>query len=134
MFAKAIFAVLLILTPYDRVRAHPGWEETQEQMSARLMSIAEDFAAVARNRVEAAMLLGIGSHESAFAADVDAGNCYRVGGFSRRCDSGRAVSVFQLQDGDRREAGPASHGSQSCRARDPPQSHRELERVPHQHA
>jgi hypothetical protein len=36
-------------------------------------------------------------HESGWAHDVDAGRCYRGPGYEKRCDSGRAVCLAQLQ-------------------------------------
>lgn len=94
-----IFAVLLALAPFARMRAAPGWEETPAAYSARLGSIADDIAAVARHRTEAAMLIGIAWHESGFHADVDAGDCYHAA-TTGRCDGGRAVSIYQMQDAD----------------------------------
>lgn len=98
MLARTILAAMLLLSPPERHRAPPGWEETPEQARERYASIAEDIASVARNRIEAGALLGVAWHESGFAADVDAGDCYL--GWRGRCDDGRAVSLWQLQDGD----------------------------------
>lgn len=88
MFAKIILSVLLLLAPPSRAQHLPGWEETEEQAQTRFQSIANDIAAVARNRVEAAALIGVSFHESGFAPDVDAGTCYRLGSWHTRCDGG----------------------------------------------
>ena len=37
--------------------------------------------------------------KSGFAPDVDAGSCYRGLGWERRCDGGRAKSMWQIQVG-----------------------------------
>lgn len=100
MNAAPILAALLALAPHPPAHPLPGWTETETAYRARLASIADDVAAVARTRTEAAILLGIADHEAHFAADVDAGNCYRGRGWERRCDGGRAVSIWQLQDAD----------------------------------
>lgn len=93
-----ILAVLLALAPHGRVRPPPGWQETHAAYEARLTSVAQDIAAVASTESDAAALIGIAWHESGFAADVDAGTCYRGPGWESRCDAGRAVSLWQLQD------------------------------------
>jgi hypothetical protein len=98
--ASAILAALLALSPHPSAHPLPGWAETEDAHRARLASIAEDVASVARTPAEAAVLLGVAAHESGFSADVDAGQCYRGKGHERRCDAGRAVSLWQLQTGD----------------------------------
>ena len=101
MTPAAILAALLALSPRPLPHPLPGWAETDEQHRARLASIAEDVAAVARTRVEAALLLGVARHESGYAPDTDQGaTCYRGKGYEKRCDGGRAVSLWQLQTGD----------------------------------
>lgn len=101
MTPAAILAALLTLSPHPLPHPLPGWAETDEQHRARLASVADDIAAVARSRYEAALLLGIADHESGYAPDTDEGaQCYRGKGFERRRDGGRAVSIFQLQTGD----------------------------------
>lgn len=93
-------AALTGLSPHPSAHPLPGWEETPEAHRGRLESIAADVGAVARTPVEVAVLVGIAWHESGFAPDVDAGRCYRERSWSRRCDGGRAVSLWQLQDAD----------------------------------
>lgn len=95
-----ILAALLLLSPPARHRPPPGWTETTGAAERRYASIAEDISATARNPTEAAYLIGVSVHESGLYADVDAGACYRLGSWASRCDSGRATSIFQLQDGD----------------------------------
>lgn len=105
--AALILTVLMALVPPGRVHAFPGWQESPEAIAARYASIADDIAFASRasspgeELSNAALLLGVGLHESAFGADVDAGDCYRGGTMKKRCDSGRAVSDWQLQDKDR---------------------------------
>lgn len=95
-----ILATMLRLSPPEKHKPPPGWEETNEQAMARYDSIATDIASVARSRMEAAALVGVAWHESGFAHDVDAGACYQAGAFKGRCDGGRATSIFQLQGGE----------------------------------
>jgi hypothetical protein len=105
--ASTILAALLTLAPRPSAHPLPGWSETLEQHRARMASIAADVAAVARTTTEAAILLGLAHHESGYAPDTDEGaHCYRGPGFKMRCDGGRAVSIWQMQDGDadKREA------------------------------
>jgi len=98
--AAFALAALLVLVPVAKRSAPPGWTEAEDTYRARLESIANDVGGIARNRFEAALLIGVLVHESAAAPDVDAGNCYRVGRWAPRCDGGRAVSMWQLQDSD----------------------------------
>lgn len=100
-FIAWIFSLLVALAPPAKLAAlpaYPGWAETAEARTARMWSIAEDIAAVAESPAEAAALVAIAWHESAFAADVDKGPCYRgPKGDGARCDAGRAASMWQLQ-------------------------------------
>lgn len=99
--AAYALACLLALAPPARRSAPPGWEETEETYRGRLSGIAGDIGAVSTSRMHVAALVGVGAHESAFAPDTDAGGeCYRVGSWASRCDGGRAVSLWQLQDAD----------------------------------
>jgi len=84
----------------------PGWSETEDELHARLRSIAEDAAAVAKGKPEdALLLLAVDHHESAFGVDVDRGPCYRgPDGNSSRCDSGNAYCPLQLHIGAERGA------------------------------
>lgn len=100
MNAAAILSALLALSPRPSAHPLPGWTETEDAHRARLVSIADDIADVARTRVEAALLVGIAWHESGLAPDVDAGRCYHGPGYEGRCDGDRAASIFQLQTGD----------------------------------
>jgi hypothetical protein len=105
-------AAMLALSPPERHRAPPGWQESTDVARARYARIAQDIAAVAaeqpteaRQREAVALLVGVGAHESGFYADVTAGQCYRGPGWEARCDGGRAVSPWQMQevDAERRE-------------------------------
>lgn len=93
-------AALLALAPPARARA----PEPEDVARARYADIAADIAAVSTTRLDVAALVGVAVHESALAPDVDRGECQ--GTRRGRCDGGRAVSLWQLQDGDpeRREA------------------------------
>lgn len=116
-FASWILSVLVTLSPPDRaaaVPAYPGWAESAEARRARYESIAADFDAalddeqVFRERTpharrhSAAYVIAAAFHESGFAKDTDLGPCYRgPDGKGPRCDSGHAVSMFQIRaDGD----------------------------------
>lgn len=92
--AATILAVMLSL---PAPRAMPGHNETADQRRDRYASIAADVASVAEDAESAALLLAVAYHESGFARDVDIGPCYRGPGWERRCDSGRAVCLTQLQ-------------------------------------
>ncbi len=106
--APYVLAALLQLSPPSKHRPPPGWQETPQQALDRYQSIADDIAATARNRTEAAYLIGVAYHESAFYADVDRGDCYEGGAFRGRCDAvkvgetyvPRAHSIWQLQEAD----------------------------------
>lgn len=93
-------AALLALAPPARRSAPPGWTETEEAYRARLESVAADIAAVSTTRTHVGALVGVAVHESALAPDVDAGRCYRLGTWANRCDGGRAIGLWQLQDAD----------------------------------
>ncbi len=109
--AASALAALLTLSPIGAPRETlPGWAETPEARAARYVSIASDIATAATDacgdradscrRWAVATLVGIAWHESGFAADVDAGQCYRGrDGKGPRCDGGRAWSLWQLQGG-----------------------------------
>jgi len=90
-----VLSALLWLSPYYGDRG-----ELPADRAARLEPVAEAISAVARNRVEVALLLALGTHESHFSALVLAGRCTEIG--PRACDSGRARGVWQLH----REACP----------------------------
>lgn len=106
--ASLALRIILHLAPLSGTyEVLPGWAETPWERGARYVSVATDVA----EATEAACgpsggcrawalpaLLAVAYHESAFAPDVDAGHCYRGrDGKSKRCDSGRAVTMWQLQ-------------------------------------
>lgn len=93
--AETLYALLLAHT----IKAPaPGWSETTEERNARLRSIAEDAAFVAKDVPEDALLiLGVAEHESGFEVSVDKGPCYRgKDGTGPQCDSGRAACMMQI--------------------------------------
>lgn len=97
--ATYALAALLALAPPAQVRpAAPRWAETEDAIRARYASIAADIAAVSTSRLDVAALVGVAVHESALALDVDRGECERT--HLGRCDGGRAVSIYQLQEAD----------------------------------
>ena len=116
--AAWVLSLILSLPP---VLPMPGWAETPDARSARLARIADEIAAtvygapgvdpspglvVGGPDATAARLVAVAYHESGFAADVYAGRCWRGRlGNGGRCDSGRAVSIFQL-----RLSGPTREG------------------------
>ncbi len=127
-----VLAAMLVLSPPEKHRPPPGWEETTEEARARYGRIAADIAAVARTRVEAAMLVGVAWHESGFSRDVDEGPCFQGKGFKGRCDGGRALGLWQLQAtapelrGDRRAQAREAlrrllHSRKACSTNEPPE-------------
>lgn len=97
-----IFILISYLCPPAKMAAlpaFPGWSETAEEWTAREFSIADDIAAVTTDPREAAVLVAIGYHESAFFKDADVGPaCYRgPRNDSPRCDGGRSASAFQVR-------------------------------------
>ncbi len=103
--AAYALAVILALVPVASHRPPPGWQETLDAREARMRSIADDIAAVSQTRTDVAVLVAVAAHESAMAADVDAGACYRspLPAWVGRCDGGRAWTIFQMQSGRREE-------------------------------
>jgi hypothetical protein len=110
-----IFSLLVLLAPPERLAAQPhfpGWHETAAQLTTRYESIAADIAAVVETETPiargkhgreqtAAMLVAVSFLESGWAPDVDASRCYRGrSGRSKRCDSGRAFTIYQMQFDD----------------------------------
>lgn len=111
--SEAVLAVMLQMAPPEKARALPGWEETTEARTARYGAIAEAIADVGETPDGAGLLLAVSFHESGWAADVDAGRCYRGPGWEARCDSGRAVCLVQLQL-PRREREKARTDRRTC--------------------
>lgn len=106
-------AILAVMLSLPSARPMPGHEETAEAMRVRYASIAADIAAVVTTPEDAALLLAVTYHESAWAHDVDTGACYRGPWWERRCDSGRAVCIAQLQL-PRREREEARTDRRTC--------------------
>lgn len=105
LLADALFALLLATpvapSPADWKCGTPEAAatcESIEQQHARLESIANDAATVAKSHPDAALLiLAVADHESGFAIDVDKGPC-RHG----TCDGGHAACMMQIQAGAER--------------------------------
>lgn len=106
--------VLSLILSLPTVAPMPGWAETAEARGGRLARIASEIAFTVYGAdslpaerpllegadASAARLVAVAYHESGFAADVYAGRCYRgLSGRGGRCDSGLAVSIFQLRFG-----------------------------------
>jgi hypothetical protein len=98
--AYALAALIALVPPQRITHVSIKWYETVEETTERYRSIASDIASVTDSRIEVAALVGVAVHESALAADVDRGECERSGRWFPRCDGGRAVSLWQLQEGD----------------------------------
>lgn len=93
-------AAMLFLVPHGIGHSFPGWSETPAELEARYTQIAIAVGEVAKTKSEAALLLALAYHESAFAQDVDVGPCYRGkrgGGWWSRCDAGTSYSVWQVK-------------------------------------
>lgn len=116
VLASLVFGWLVATAPpapFARLATYPEAEETADERELRYADIAEDVAAVvatdvpelAARRRAAALLVAIAWHESGFAKDVDLGPCapgrLKGGG----CDSGRAVSLWQVQNHSAQIAG-----------------------------
>jgi hypothetical protein len=113
--AALALRAMLTLSPLAAPRETlPGWDETQEARWHRYRSIADDVGAAAEQvcsarpegaardrcgRWSVAGLVGVAYHESGFAPDVDAGECYRGGAHAGRCDGGASVSLWQIRVG-----------------------------------
>ena len=113
--AATLAAIVALSPPSAPVETFPGWAETPQQRLTRYHAIADDVAGAVEEMVAApgacgtleqcraravGLLLGIAWHESGFAPDVDAGQCYRGrDGRGPRCDSGRSHSMWQLRTG-----------------------------------
>lgn len=125
--AAAALAILHSLSPLSAPRVTlPGWSETETERGARYLSIAADVAAAVEEACEGrgdgckrwgvTVLTGIGTHESGWAPDVDAGRCYRgKDGLGLRCDSGRAWTVWQLLGSAEEGAAWAADRKQAAR-------------------
>lgn len=113
--AALALRALLALSPLAAPRETlPGWDESQEARWHRYRAIADDIGAAAAHACSArpegdararcerwsvAGLVGVAYHESGFAPDVDAGECYRGGAHAGRCDGGASVSLWQIRAG-----------------------------------
>lgn len=93
-------AALFWFAPPERHDGTP-WAEPRERTHERYAHIAAAIVEVCetakdkRGCVSLAAAIAIG--ESGLAADADEGPCYRKGGYAKRCDSGHAASVWQVQ-------------------------------------
>jgi len=115
-----LFTLALQFAPPDRAHQFPGWEETNEERTARYAVIVQDIYDVVYDEANkpipgmsrartAAYMLALAIGESGLDKDADKGPCYREKGWWRRCDAGQAGSMWQVQvgkgflfDGDRR--------------------------------
>lgn len=90
--ASEILAVLLTLPQY-RGDAHA--DPTVEDRARLLRPVAVAIADVSRNATEAAALVALGYHETAYARFVLDGVCYQ-GPVGARCDGGKARGAWQV--------------------------------------
>ncbi len=109
MNVATILTVIELLSPSSKAaeQTHfPGWEETVQERHSRYEIIAKDVEAVLEEKGSfpgmdradsVALTLAVIYHESGFARDVHLGPCYRGPGWEKRCDSGRAVCLMQVQ-------------------------------------
>jgi hypothetical protein len=100
--AEAVFAAMIALAPPERadLPSQLGVETVTERR-ARYAVIAYEIADAVEHEAPlpgmsrsktAALLVGLSFAESAWDADADLGPC-----LGRRCDSGRAATIFQIQ-------------------------------------
>lgn len=99
--AQWILAAMLHVAPVEKLPQFPGYPETPLESRARYAEIAEVIADTCDDaksvRGCTSMLVAIAAGESGFSRDTDIGPCYRKGAYWKRCDSGRAASVWQAQ-------------------------------------
>ena len=88
---EAIVAAMLSLPQYHGDR----FADTAEQRAALYRPVAEAISAVSHSRAEAAALIALGYHETAFARYVLDGHCEQ-GPVGARCDGGRARGAWQV--------------------------------------
>jgi len=103
-----VFLLLMTKVPPERHDGSP-WEEPRYEAWRRYAHIASAIDTTCSDAPRlprgcnttkccAALLSAIAIGESNLARDADEGPCYRVGPrYERRCDRGRAASVFQCQ-------------------------------------
>jgi len=138
---QRVLVAMLRLSPPEKHRQIPGFEETPEQALARYQSIAADVAAVATEAAKgnawqaqlyARDMVGVARHESGLRRDVDLGACYQAPG-DHWCDwDGRqqtSEGLWQLKRarhlrGDRRAQARVAlsrirHSRQVCAALPP---------------
>lgn len=95
------FAALMHFAPPSNHDRAP-WAEPREESWRRYSRIAEAIVTVCERESKApkscaALLAAIAIGESGLARDADEGPCYRRGGYAKRCDAGKAASVWQCQ-------------------------------------
>lgn len=90
MNPSLVLAVLLSLPHYTGDRS-----DTPEERAALLGPVASAIAAAAKNEREAAVLVTLGFHESAFARYVVEGRC-KDGPPGAQCDGGLARGPWQV--------------------------------------
>lgn len=106
--AALALRILLALSPLFQPREElPGFRESPWERGVRYLAISLEVAGAVEEacagregcqRWALPALLGVAWHESGFAADVDAGTCWRGrDGRGPRCDGGKAATIFQMQ-------------------------------------
>ena len=95
--AEWTLAALLHFAPPERHDGRPWADASREAAVLRYEGIRDAITSQCTTKPCASLLVALAVGESGLARDADIGPCYRIGGYRRRCDSGRAASVWQAQ-------------------------------------
>lgn len=96
-----ILAALVHFAPPEAHERSHWADSSREAALVRYAGIAEAIGGACADAPDRrsceSLLVALAVGESGLSRDADLGPCYRVGGWWRRCDSGRAASVWQGQ-------------------------------------
>ena len=95
-----VLAALLHFAPPEHQDKRPWADPSRDYALARYSKVADAIVSACESRKNpkacASLLTAIAVGESAVSRDTDEGPCHRSGPWKRRCDGGRAVSVYQI--------------------------------------
>lgn len=102
MSTEWVLAALLHFAPIGQWDKSKWADESHEAALERYRGIATAIESVCASAKGPArdcqsLLVALAVGESGLARDADLGPCYRKGGWWRRCDAGKAASVWQTQ-------------------------------------
>ncbi len=109
------FLAMLRFAPVEQLPSFPGHEESIPEAMARYGATAAAITDVCTTHSKqprscAALLVAIGTQESAFSKDASDGPCHRAGAYRTRCDSGVAAGPWQTHAHGSDDAGPVTIG------------------------